>query len=224
MTALGFRICPAPAQVPPELLRAFDDIPVAPVSDVMGHLHGIIGLRKYHREGKLLGTAFTVKTHPGDSLMVHKALELARAGDVLVIDGGGYLTHAVAGELMLLYAQRKGMAGFVVDGAIRDVAAYRAVDFPCYARAHTYLGPYKEGPGEINVPVSIGGLIVHPGDFMLGDEDGVLAFSPSHAREILTASLALCAVEEERRKAIAENLDDKGWVDAILRAKGVVLS
>jgi regulator of RNase E activity RraA len=223
MGSLGFRIYPAAAQIAPEILQAFADIPVAHVSDSMSHLYGVFGLRKYHRAGRLVGSAFTVKTRPGDSLMVHKALELARAGDVLVIDGGGYIIQAIAGELMLLYARQKHMAGFVVDGAIRDVAAYMAGDFPCYARAHTYLGPYKDGPGEINVPVSIGGLVVNPGDLVLGDDDGVLAFPPTLVPELLESARALGLSEKARQAAIVENRDEKSWVDDILRAKGLDL-
>jgi len=152
---------------------------------------------------------------------VHKALELARSGDVLLIDGGGYLGHALVGELILLYAKRKGLAGLVVDGAVRDVAAYRTANFPCYARGHTHLGPYRDGPGEINVPVTIGGLVVNPGDVVVGDEDGVLAFPPNEAPALLALAQALGAKEKQSKVAIEENHYGKDWVDDVLRAKGV---
>jgi RraA family protein len=219
--ALGFRICPAPAQVDKEILQAFADIPTAHISDCMSHLCGVTGLHTYHGAGKLIGSAYTVKTRPGDNLMVHKALELARPGDVLLIDGGGYLGHALIGELILLYAKRKGMAGFVVDGAIRDVAAYRTGNFPCYARGHTHLGPYRDGPGEINVPVTIGGLVVNPGDVVVGDEDGVLAFPPGEALRLLELTQALGMKEKQSKIAIEESRYGKDWVDDVLRAKGV---
>lgn len=218
---LGFRICPPPVQVDRDILQAFRDIPTAHISDSMSHLCGVVGLHTYHAAGKLVGTAYTVKTRPGDNLMVHKALELARPGDVLVIDGGGYTSHALVGELMLMYAQHKNVAGFVVDGAIRDVAAYRTSNFPCYARGHTHLGPYKDGPGEINVPVSVGGLVIHPGDVVVGDEDGVVAFAPADALHLLELVRALGANEEKNKIAIEENRYGKGWVDEVLRAKGV---
>ena len=221
MSALGFRVFPAPAQVAPAVAEAFRDIPTTLVSDAMGHVCGVVGLRRYHRAGKLLGTAFTVKTRAGDNLMVHKALALARPGDVVVIDGDGYLGHAIVGELILLYAKSKNVAGFLVDGALRDIAAYEAADFPCYARGHTHAGPYKDGPGEINVPVSIGGLAINPGDLVIGDEDGVLAFAPSEAPRILELVRGFQANEARIKKAIAEGSYDKAWADDLLRAKGV---
>jgi regulator of RNase E activity RraA len=224
MNALGFRIFPAPAQVAPDIVEAFRAVPATQVSDAMGHLCGVVGLERYHRGGKLLGTAFTVKTRPGDNLMVHKALALARAGDVLVVDGDGYLGHAIVGELVLLYAKQKKLAGFLVDGALRDIAAYETRDFPCYARGHTHVGPYKDGPGEINVPVSIGGLVINPGDLVLGDEDGVLAFAPAQAPGILERVRASQANEERVKSGIADGSYDKAWVDAILRAKGADFS
>lgn len=223
MSALGFRVFPAPAQVAPAIVEAFRDIPTTLVSDAMGHVCGVVGLQRYHRAGKLLGTAFTVKTRAGDNLMVHKALGLARPGDVVVIDGDGYLGHAIVGELILLYAKSKNVSGFLVDGALRDIAAYEASDFPCYARGHTHAGPYKDGPGEINVPVSIGGLAINPGDLVIGDEDGVLAFASSEAPRILELVRGFQANETRIKTAIAEGTYDKAWADDLLRAKGVDL-
>ncbi len=106
--------------------------------------------------------------------MIHKAIALAQPGDVIVVDGGGDLTNALIGEIMVSYAATRGIAGFVIDGAIRDVDMIRAGTFPVYAAGVTHRGPYKDGPGEINVPIAIDGMVIQPGDLIVGDADGVL--------------------------------------------------
>ncbi len=138
----------------PALIEAFRNAPTSIISDNLARLPGAVGLRKFHRAGQLLGTAFTVRTRPGDNLAIHKALELVGPGEVIVVDGGGDETRALVGEIMKNIAEYRGAAGYVIDGAIRDVAAFAASDFPCFARAVIHRGPYKSGPGEINVPVS----------------------------------------------------------------------
>ena len=164
---------PKPA---PELIEAFRGAPTSVISDNLARLPGAVGLRPFHRGSKLVGIAFTVRTRPGDNLAIHKALELVGPGDVIVVDGGGDETRALVGEIMKNIAEYRGAAGYVIDGAIRDVAAFAASDFPCFARAAIHRGPYKSGPGEINVPVSIGGSVISPGDIVVGDEDGVVSF------------------------------------------------
>jgi RraA family protein len=222
MTMLGFRINPAPARPSAALLDAFRDVVTPHVSDNMNRLCGVVGLTRYNGSGKLVGTALTVKTRPGDNLMVHKALDLAAPGDAIVVDGGGALDHALVGELMTLYARSRGVAGFVIDGAIRDVVTFAGSDFPCYARGHVHRGPFKEGPGEINVPVAIGGLVIHPGDIVVGDEDGLVAFPPAEAAALLERARSWAAAEERTKVAIAAKRWDRSWVDETLRAKGVL--
>jgi RraA family protein len=222
MISLGFRINPAPPQAPVELLEPFRAVVTPHISDNMSRLCGVVGLRRYNGSGKLVATAFTVKTRPGDNLMIHKAIDLARPGDVIVVDGGGDLNNALVGELMMLHAQSRGILGFVVDGAVRDVAAFAGSDFACYARGNVHRGPYKEGPGEINVPVSIGGLVIHPGDIVVGDEDGLVAFPPNAAAELLELARRHAAKEEDAKAAIRARRYDRAWVDQTLRAKGVL--
>ena len=123
------------------------------ISDNLDRLPGVVGLQPFHRSGRMAGTALTVRTRAGDNLAVHHALELVKPGDVIVVDGGGDITRALVGEIMKDIALHRGAAGFVIDGAIRDVAAFRASDFPCFARGVIHRGPYKTGPGAINVPV-----------------------------------------------------------------------
>jgi len=174
---IGFRILERPRKVSAEVVAQFRALPVANVSDSMFRLTaGGARLRPMHDGGVLAGPAFTVKTRPGDNLMVHKALDLAEPGDVLVVDAGGDLTNAIIGEIMSAYGQARGLAGIVIDGAIRDADSIRAGRFPVYAAGVTHRGPYKDGPGEINVPIAIGGMVVRPGDLIAGDHDGCSRF------------------------------------------------
>src|SRR5438128_4457878 len=158
-----------------KLIEAFRAAPTSIISDNLVRLAGSVGLRPFHRAGRLVGTAFTVRTRPGDNLAIHRALEMVGPGDVIVVDGGGDETRALVGEIMKNIAQWRGAEGYVIDGAIRDVAAFAASDFPCFARTAIHRGPYKSGPGEINVPVSIGGSVIAPGEIVVGDEDGVVS-------------------------------------------------
>jgi RraA family protein len=179
----------------------------------MARMSGSIGLLAYHRPRQMVGTAVTVKTRMGDNLAIHRAFDFCRAGDVLVVDGGGDLSQALMGELMCSYAEKLGLAGVVMDGALRDVAAIRARDFPVYARGVTHRGPYKTGPGEINVPVCVGGMIVHPGDIRVGDEDGLLAIAPGAAAAVIAAARRQEAREAETLRAIAEGRLDRSWIE-----------
>jgi len=222
MASIGYRIHPSPARCARELLEAFRPVVTSHLSDCMGRLYGAVGLRPYHRTGKLVGTAFTVKTRPGDNLLVHEALDRAAPGDVVVVDGGGDVTNAIVGELMGMHARQRGLAGFVVDGAIRDVGWYD--DFPCYARGHVHRGPYKDGPGEINVPVCVGGMVVLPGDIIVGDDDGLLAIRPADAPELLELARNKAADEQRTKSAIAEGRLDRSWVREALSARGAAAS
>ena len=173
--ASGFRIVPRSRKVGPEVVARFRELPVANVSDSMSRMTaGGARLRPMHGGGVLAGPALTVKTRPGDNLMVHKAIGLAEPGDVIVVDAGGDLTNAIIGELMIAQMVKRGLGGIVINGAIRDSAAIRAGGYPVFAAGVTHRGPYKDGPGEINVPVAIDGMVIAPGDLVIGDDDGLL--------------------------------------------------
>lgn len=214
MPLIGHRNNLSGPAVPDTILDGFRDAAVSIISDVMNRLHGTKALRPYHRSGRLLGTAVTVKTRPGDNQALHRAYDLLRPGDILVVDGGGDLTQALVGEIMMSRARQMGVAGFVIDGAIRDVDAFLQSDFPCYARGVTHRGPYKSGPGEINVPIAVDGMVVMPGDVVVGDTDGVVAFDRADAAELL----ALVRQQEEREAnalaAIAEGKVDTFYMGA----------
>ena len=222
MQTPGFRILP---RVPtdPALARLFAGLPASNIGDTMSRMDGTSGLTPFHKPGvQLLGIALTVRVRAGDNLMIHKALQLGAPGDVLVIDGGGAVDRALFGDIMKNVAKMRGFAGIVIDGAIRDVGAYRTDDFPCYARGVCHRGPYKDGPGEINVPVSIGGMVAHPGDIVVGDDDGVLFIPPAEAQAIAKAARAKFAAEEATFAAIRDRKYDDRWIDEALRAKGVL--
>jgi RraA family protein len=208
---------PKPA---PELIAAFREAPTCIISDNLARLPGAVGLRPFHRGGRLVGTAFTVRTRPGDNLAIHQALELVGPGDVIVVDGGGDETRALVGEIMKNIAQWRKAEGYVIDGAIRDVAAFAADDFPCYARAAIHRGPYKNGPGEINVPVAIGGMTVNPGDIIVGDADGLVAVPQDMAERILASAKSILEKETKAMKEIVAGTVDRAWVDKTLKEKG----
>jgi RraA family protein len=215
----GFRIFARAPSADPALLERLRTLPVSNVSDNLQRHQGA-RLRPFHRSGTLVGTAFTVKVPPGDNLMVHKAIDSATPGDVIVVDAGGALDHAIIGELMASWARKRGIAGFVIDGAIRDSRAIFEADIPVYAAGVTHRGPYKDGPGEINGVVSVGGMVVHPGDLVAGDADGVVAVRPEDAAQVIAAAEAQNRKEQAAMAAIAQGIWDRRWVDEALAAKG----
>lgn len=222
MSQPGFRIYER-VRTDASLVALFDGLPASIISDNMSRLTGTWGLQPFHRPGtRLLGQALTVRVRGGDNLMIHKALQLGGPGDVLVIDGDGNLDRALVGEIMKRVAQARGFAGMVIDGAVRDVAAYREDGFPCYARGICHRGPFKEGPGEINVPVAISGVVVHPGDIVVGDDDGVVFVSTADARAVAEASRRKAADEAAVFESIAARRYDDRWVDETLRARKVL--
>lgn len=219
--AIGFRICRRERVVPRAQVQRFAGIPVANISDCMARMPAAgAAVRPLHDGTPLLGVAFTVKTRPGDNLMVHKALDMASDGDVVVVDAGGDLTNAITGELMAAYAQRRGIAGLVVHGAVRDCDALRRSSFPVFAAGVTHRGPYKNGPGEINVSIAIGGMVIQPGDLIAGDGDGVICVPYEAVDPVLDAALDKQAAEVKQMAAIQEDRSDRGWVDRTLAELG----
>ena len=185
------------------LLTAYTRTSTSIISDCLDRLPGA-PLKPFHRiEGTMAGIALTVKVPCGDNRAIHQALEILSPGHVLVIDGGGDISRALMGDIMAAIAEKRGAAGVVIDGAIRDLATISKGTFPMFARAGFHRGPYKNGPGEINVSVSIGGMLVAPGDFVVGDHDGVVAFPASQAQSLLQSCLATEQKEAEMLAQIA---------------------
>lgn len=200
-----------------ELVNGFKGLPVANIADEMNRFFCVDARIKPFNKKPLLGTAFTVKSRIGDNLMLHKALELAQPGDVIIVDAQGDIANAITGEIMMTQAAVNGLAGVVIDGAIRDSEAMKELDMPVYAAGVQPKGPYKDGPGEINVPVSCGGVIVHPGDIVVGDQDGIVIISPSDAPVVLEKAKAKLAKEQTIIQGIKNRVPrDKAWVDKTL--------
>lgn len=218
---IGFRIRRNTRKVGPDLVEKFRALPVANVSDCMSRMTaGGPRLRPMHRSGALAGPALTVKTRPGDNLMLHKAIDMADPGDVIVVDGGGYLANSLMGEMMLAHAIKRGVAGFVIDGAIRDAEAFLARNLPVFAAGVTHRGPYKDGPGEIGYPIAIDGMTIDPGDLVLGDWDGVLAVPLADGPAVLAATKAKNEAEIRQMAAIEAGTVDRTWVDKALERLG----
>jgi regulator of RNase E activity RraA len=216
-TYKALRKNPSAPQVDETVIAALRELPLAALSDNMHRNIGTVGLQPYHRPGEktMAGTAVTARSRGGDNLTYLRALEFCRPGDVLVIEAGGDLANAVVGGILTFYADRIGLAGVVIDGAIRDVAEIRSRDFPVYARGVTHRGPYKDGPGEINVPVSVGGMVVNPGDILVGDQDGLLAIPPQDAAELIVKARGVLEAEAKTMQAMREGRWDRSFIDAL---------
>ena len=174
-------------------------LPTANIGDAQERFGVPRGITPVWSGARVAGRAFTVQTRAGDNLFVHRALELASPGDVLVVDGGGDTTRALIGDLIGLKAQRAGIAGFVVDGAVRDADALAELGLPVFARAVTPAGPYKHGPGRLDVAVAIGGVVVTPGDLVVGDADGVVVVRAADVETVLTDAEAVLEREQGKR-------------------------
>jgi len=219
---IGFQICKRTRKVSADIVAKFRELPVANISDSMSRMTAAgAKLRPIHAGGVLAGPAFTVKTRPGDNLMVHKALDIAEPGDIVVVDGGGDLTNSLIGEMMTAHAQQRGIAGIVIYGAIRDYDALHAGSYPIFAAGVTHRGPYKDGPGEINVPIAIDGMVIEPGDLVVGDGDGLVCVPYEQTAEVLKATEAKHAAELKQIEAIRAGKNDRAWVDATLTRLGV---
>ena len=175
--SVGFRVFTQRELPDRELVEQFRGLPTANVCDCMerlGVMNASIRLLSRPVEKSMVGVALTVKTRNGDNLMIHQAIDLAGPGDVIIVDNEGGRDRSLAGAIMFGYMKYKGVEGVVFDGPVRDYDMVSELDWHLYATGVTSRGPYKQGPGEVNVPVNCGGVVVYPGDIILGDMDGVL--------------------------------------------------
>jgi len=221
---IGFRILERKKKVALNIAKEFLTLPVANVSDSMWRLTaGGSRLRPMHKSGQMAGPALTVKSRPGDNLMLHKAIDMAEPGDIIVCDAGGDLTNSLMGELMLAHAIKRGVGGFVLDGAVRDVEAFLDVNLPVFAAGVSHRGPYKDGPGEINVSVAIDGMVIEPGDLVIGDWDGVLSIPLDDVESILKKTNEKQAAEAVDMAKIEAGEWDRSWVDKTLKDRGCIM-
>jgi RraA family protein len=225
----------SPQPALPDVIRDFERVPadvvrraaefassiLADVAGRRGALHGRIA--PLAPTMRFAGPALTVEVRPGDNLMIHAALAIAQPGDVIVVDGKGDLTSALMGEIMCQQAARIGVAAVVIDGAVRDAEAIRALGLPMYACGLNPNGPTKLVPGRLNHPISIGGVTIEPGDLVVGDGDGVTVIERAKAASLLPLAEEKVAAETKR---IADIRSGKGlrapWLEAALRAAGVI--
>lgn len=202
-------------------IQALTGLASSVVGDVMGRLIGTTGLMPVNRSTiSVCGNAFTVRVRAGDNLLIHKALDMLKPGDMLLVDGEGDASRALVGEIMMTSAIVRGAVGFVIDGAVRDIDAFEEHKFPCWARGVNLRGPYKDGPGSVNVPVTVGGILVNPGDIILGDSDGVVAVPRSGALDIAQAAKEKVLVEQQMIADIKSGVYSSKWVDDLLKQKG----
>jgi RraA family protein len=220
--SVGFRVFLKRNLPDPALVEAFRSLPPANVADCMGRLCALssqIKLLSSPAAPIMAGVALTVKARPGDNLMIHKALNMAGPGDVIVVSNEGDRSQSLVGEIIVTYARYKGLAGMVFDGPIRDIDAISKMDIPVYGTGTTPGGPYKEGPGEINVPIACGGIHIEPGDIILGDADGIIVIPRRDAAEILAVAGTFSANDAAKVTAAANGTADRSWVDKTLAAK-----
>jgi len=219
---LGFRVLAAPPRVDATLLDRFRGLASPNLADAMGRFNFMdAGIRS--RSGfSMCGLAVTVNARPADNLMIHKAMQVAQSGDVLVVSTCGNTTSAVFGDLMCTTAVAAKLGGIVVDGAIRDVDGITKLGFPAFSRTVCAGGCDKDGPGEVNVPISCGGTVVMPGDIIVGDGDGVVVVPRDNAEEVLTLLQQLLERERQRITEINAGTLFRPDVDDLLRKKGVI--
>lgn len=220
--SVGFRVFLKRDLPAPELVAAFSSLPAANVADCMGRLCALsseIKLLSSPAVPIMSGVALTVKARPGDNLMIHKALSMAGPGDVIVVSNEGDRSQSLVGEIMITFAGYKGVSGLVFDGPVRDIDAISKMDIPVYGTGTTPGGPYKEGPGEVNVPIACGGIQIEPGDIILGDADGIIVIPKRDAAKILVEAQKKAVDDAAKVVAASKGLSDRSWIDKALVAK-----
>ena len=183
---LGYRINPSERYVSQEIVEAYREIPTSIISDNMERLFAMESkIRPFHPKPIMVGHALTIHCPPGDNLVLQKAIEMAEPGDILVFNAGGDTTQAPVGEIVVSNCIRRGAAGLVIDGAVRDSDILPTLAIPVFAKGVTHRGCYKDGPGEINVTIACGGVVVRPGDLVVGDSDGIVIVPYEEAEGLL---------------------------------------
>ena len=215
----GFRVRLDFERLDPEMIRQFTQFPTPDISDLLNRLyaldpeiHCLTGSHHY-----LCGTACTVKVFPGDNLMVHKVLDVAQPGDIVVVDTQGSVRNAVLGDIICAKAKHRQIAGFVIDGLIRDLPDVVPLDIPVFARGTTTLGPLHRGPGEVNYPIACGGVVINPGDVVVADAAGTVVVPRDFACELLTRLKSHQETNTAYVDAVRRGEFSNEWVDQLLQ-------
>jgi len=214
----GFRVKMNFPRLPAELMYQFRAFPTPDISDLLNRLYAVDPqIRCLTGENhQICGPACTVKVFPGDNLMVHKSLDVLEPGDVVIVDAGGSDKNAVLGDLISTKARHRGAQGFVIDGLVRDLPNIAALDFPVFARGTTPIGPLHRGPGEINFPICCGGVVINPGDLIVGDAMGVVVIPQAIAEDLLHRLQSHHAANEAYFESVKKGDFSNAWVDRIL--------
>lgn len=216
----GFRIRLDFPRLPRDVVEAFTEFNTTDISDLLNRLYALdseIGCLS-GGDRPLVGLACTVRAYPGDNLMVHKSLDVAKPGDVVVVAANGSRSYAVLGDVISTKAKHRGIGGFVVDGLVRDLPSIQPLGMPVYARGTTPLGPLHRGPGEINYPVAVGGVVVNPGDIIVADPAGVVVVPQQHAHELLGRLRWYVDGNASYLEAVKRGEFSNAWVDTQLAA------
>ena len=216
----GFRIRLDFPTLEASLMARFQEYDVADISDVLNRLYALDpGIRcQTNKRHRLCGRVCTVRVFPGDNLMVHKALDVAQPHEIVAVDGHGiHAANAVLGDIICTKAKHRGIAGFIVDGLVRDMPAIEKLDFPVFARGTTSIGPLHRGPGEINYPISCGGAVINPGDVIVADVSGIVAVPRESAEDILQQLDADKTRQQAYLEAVQRGEFSNAWADELLK-------
>jgi len=221
---IGKRIYLKREIIVPELLKEFRNIPTSNIADVMDRscaMNPRIRLMSSPKAKITAGFALTIKTCAGDNLLIHAALNMAKEEDILVVSNEGGSNRSLIGEVMISYlSNTKKAEGIVIDGPIRDIDEIAKLDFPVYATGTTPGGPYKNGPGEINIPVACGNIAVFPGDIIVTDPDGVIVIPQKDAEDILQEAKKFMDLDKNKIAAAKNGTIKRDWVEKSLVEKG----
>lgn len=221
-TNLRFRVKVNRERPDPDVLKAFEGWSTGNICDANGRLGAMdYRIKPLNPDWHFVGVAVTVRARPVDNLILYKALDLAGPGDVLVVTNEGSTHASVLGDLVCGIAKSKGVTAIVTDGLVRDAAGIRLNGLPVFALGLSPNSPHKDGPGEINFPISCGGLTVHPGDVIAGDEDGVVVVTREDAQEVLAELRNVGAKEKEMKEKIEAGWTLPEWMDKALSMKGM---
>jgi RraA family protein len=220
----GFRVRTNFERPPKELIDQYRQFETPDISDMLNRMYTMSAdIHNLVNNVPLVGPACTVKVFPGDNLMVHKSLDVAKPGDVVVIDTSGSQRNAVLGDLVTNKARHRGIAGFIVDGLIRDLAGLKEVGLPVFARGVTPFGPLHRGPGELNYPISCGGIVVKAGDIIVADHNGVVVVHKEFALEVIVRLKAHTESMAKYVEDVKRGIFSNDWVDAQLNSDNCII-
>jgi len=215
----GFRVRMNITRPAASLMRKYANFPSPDISDLLNRLYAVDPAIQCltSPSHQLIGPACTVKVFPGDNLMVHKSLDVIEPGDVIIIDAGGSSMNAVLGDLISTKAKHRGAAGFIVDGLVRDLPQVQELDLPVFARGTTPIGPLHRGPGEINFPICCGGVVVNPGDLVVGDAMGIVVVPQAIVAELLERLEKHEQSSAAYFQSVKQGNFSNAWVDDVLQ-------